>query len=1345
VFGALLSGTIDPAFNAIRAISRFLGCLVGRQVQQVLNFLANTLQEIIDASTSNILQMIFNIFTLIFDLASLNLSNFICDLKALVGEVAAFIEQLGCAIPIVADIINLIFNLISCEIGHLFCSSMCVAEKIPLLKDLVNFVLGDFCDCHNSKWKACNTKVCDGTFTGTACLESDSSRQVRQIKHRQVREAALSYLLGEEVEDVERYTNIHLSDREAMHQFLSGMERASELTPCDVRLRTLAPHFSRALSSGRLNHTSIQTSDQVFDLALLEAAGTDHQEMAEFRDCAARLSATVMINNIGLLGKQPLVADDFFFNFRRPLIALGEITVGLPMLITHEADRISEDPKLNEDTGRQFVGNAPLEYVYNEGGIKDPTARAFLRIVDYFFKEAAANIWHDGKPRVPVSSSHRQRRDVDTTMTTATVLEANSTITITDYGDEGDELDVYNYYWGERRPIRHWYVPSDEETHALGMRTAEEALDYLFRPTFKPAADELRTLQAYQMLVMGAHTRHARHRRHTLLRLYNRIQDRIAWHFLSPEEQLEFAAAEMEQRHVKHLQRLEFAPRDERGIPIHPLEARRRGLSLRDSDDDDDDDTPSGCANFTCGFDCCENCVLVEKIVNFAIDMWCDCIQYARFKTLCPDSSSSSSTTETSSSSNSTSSSSWDEEDDNEVVMDRHGRDSYYYSRSRKRDLPPGSKQFSWNKILSKRRPGEEQMWPPPIIEPPPPRVSLHWTPHDIRLHDRALKNYVEHGYSPPDLVHAHHSSYGYGHENAKRWYHPKRPLQGSKQFHEGVERVRRGASSSAAGEEDSSSSSHHFNAFDASQEPYCCGFNSTPIPGETSISSRNFSITALTLKWGEALINIPYRFFRSVLINTGVLKSTAIGENLAIVAGIDEAVTWIVNTNTEEEAVDEEGNFVGFGLFASYAFYYGCDYRDNLKCRDQGEGLFPDAALWVTGIYVAGTAVITIVFPSFSWIIGYAWVTWPGSMWFVAYGISPACFPTIPACVADDINAQVQTMTGDCINWDTVFPDLVIEGTGQCGVCNHPAQFKDCNEFGFNDAFSQLFFLLQWLAPGFNNYLRTTGAPWLGWVTAIPAFRYKLEVFDFSGDPPPVLLSCFKYSMLIGNWTVLVWFSLAGAFAATLLFYILIYTIVLLSDLLTATILILIWLIDTTSGSNERVSRPYEEEIVKQEQALASANKTGEETPAQQSIDLRNKVSDPSTPIPVNAPTTAAAAISSAISRIRRLQMRQAAPAIGYVNVAEDEDEESEHNPVNPMFTLSYSSDEESDSEVGEGQTQHYPRVKKKKGGDEVHIDTTTLPITSTTSNASRATQLRHRTGRKLPGILTTRVHKQT
>lgn len=1298
VFGQLLSGTIDPMFNSIRAMSRFLGCMVGKQVQQVLDFLANTLQEIVDASTSNILQMIFNVFAAIYDLVTLNLSNFVCDLKALVGEVFAFIEQLGCAIPIVADIINWIFNLISCEIGKAFCSSMCVADKVPLLDKLVNFALGGICKCDPTRWKACDQKPCSSTFTGTDCLASSSGDSSRQ-RRAEVRESIIHHLFGD---TAERYTSDDFTEKQQARAISSGLHNDG-FTPCDVHLRSLAPHFDRAyasIESGvRLNHSAavefmdIHNTHEALEYALAVVSKGDELHMAELRDCTTRYTASLLLNHIGLLGSQPLVAPDFFYNFRRPFQALGELTVGIPMLLEHEWDRVPQGEHSKHEQAKHLLGNAPLDYVFHQGGVTDPTARAVLTIIDFFFRDASATIWDDGTPRLKTEPTESGL-------------------------PEGVVED--KYYWSRMSHVKRWYVPTDEETHARGLRTTEEGIKHLMKSTFEPEKG-LRTLQAYQLLITGAHTRQASHRRYKIWSLYNRVQERIAWHYLHPREKLRVAMQEMESRYEKQLQQIQREPRDARGHVVRDLNAEELGFSKRNALTDHDE--PSGCANFSCGFDCCENCKLVEKIVNFAIDTWCDCLEYARFGTICDDDDSettttiTTTTTTTTTTTNSSTSSSSSSED-----WRRRKRDTYKFTHSG---------DFNWV-VLAKRREGEELMWPPPLIEPPPPRVGKRWTWHDIRLHDNAIKNYIEHGYNPPDLVHEHFNAYGVK-EHERRWYHPQRPIQGSRQS---LGRQRRG------------------NTYDADQEPYCCGFTAEPIPGETSISNVNFSANALVLQGVEAFLNVAYQIIRHILVETGAIPAST-AENLALVAAIDSAATWIVNTNTEEDAVDEEGEIVGFGLFASYAFYYGCDYKDNLRCRDQGHGLFPDGALWVTGAFLIGTAVIQLMFPTFNWVIPYAWILWPGTMWLVAYGISPSCFPTIPACLAEDINNQVQTMTGDCINWETVLPDLAIPGTGECGVCNHPKQFVDCNQLGFNDAFGMLFFLIQWIAPGVNNYLRTTSAPWFAWVTDIPAFNRKLEIFTFEGDPPPILLSCFKYGLVSGQWSVLIWYGLVGGFASTLLLYIFIYTLIILSEILTALILMLIFFIDASTGGNDEVERPNEEQIVRQERALAESNRTGVISPAQEQLELRTAVSEPATPYLV--PTTSRGHVGEQIRdgflRMRRMDLRPrplldgaSLPSDVEVEFPDDSDSDSEFEE----FYYFTDSDTESDSGDDRDETEpnyysdselefefenhHQYEGERRSSPSQGHI-TEYTPILPA-QQQSRQQRLRRRTHRA-PGLV--------
>lgn len=207
-------------------------------------------------------------------------------------------------------------------------------------------------------------------------------------------------------------------------------------------------------------------------------------------------------------------------------------------------------------------------------------------------------------------------------------------------------------------------------------------------------------------------------------------------------------------------------------------------------------------------------------------------------------------------------------------------------------------------------------------------------------------------------------------------------------------------------------------------------------------------------------------------------------------------------------------------GLLFYITWPFICRIPENVDCT-RGLGILKGygftLVLFVFIIPIA-SALIPLIGPIWKLIFGVLGVT----LFFsianaIAFYYSPFCMlgPKLPECVGREVVKFIEPLNTTCFK---IPQHLVIfPADGSCVPCGERREFIKCSrDRGFFDGLDNLAFLIEWTAPGVNDFVRTNLGviPWL----ETPIIRGPLDHFNYDNisSIPQVDKDCFYWT--IGN-----------------------------------------------------------------------------------------------------------------------------------------------------------------------------------------------------------------------------------
>jgi hypothetical protein len=248
----------------------------------------------------------------------------------------------------------------------------------------------------------------------------------------------------------------------------------------------------------------------------------------------------------------------------------------------------------------------------------------------------------------------------------------------------------------------------------------------------------------------------------------------------------------------------------------------------------------------------------------------------------------------------------------------------------------------------------------------------------------------------------------------------------------------------------------------------------------------------------------------------------------------IGDVENWLINFFTNTDSSDPS-TFIFW-----FEFIFICDYYTSTHCDTGtivGTGIWY-GALWFYGALIV-VSIVLLIFGVPDTLLLFLWMYSIFFTFSVAYGYCPLCFPMLPNCLANDVYWYFFQISVPCINWTGIFGNAV---AGQCslnveqcfnqssliytplpagGVCPvgqiefgpNERYFPNCTAapYNFNSPLKPLFFLTEWIWPGFNNWLRNTQSPTLKYLRDISVVQNSLDFAPFpSGGPTRDQTACF-------------------------------------------------------------------------------------------------------------------------------------------------------------------------------------------------------------------------------------------
>ena len=269
------------------------------------------------------------------------------------------------------------------------------------------------------------------------------------------------------------------------------------------------------------------------------------------------------------------------------------------------------------------------------------------------------------------------------------------------------------------------------------------------------------------------------------------------------------------------------------------------------------------------------------------------------------------------------------------------------------------------------------------------------------------------------------------------------------------------------------------------------------------------------------------YHEFRTrVLVNTSSDSNQKIGNevNDFILSIFDHIISFLFPSYSGTESYTHSiGNFFTNtnssdtdSIFFWLLFFSpaGCDI-DTMVTGDRGYGIQKGLVITVL-FYVIGLIVGTILFGPIQSLMLILLPFAISVLMATSYLMAPGClFPTplplLPYPFADDLYRLYASWNADCINWDSFLPGITSP------ICpnatdDYTRSFVDCSSppYSFVDGFRNVFFYIQWKAPGFANFLQVTEVPFVSWIRQVDFLEKRLE-FDFgpTGMPNDTWISC--------------------------------------------------------------------------------------------------------------------------------------------------------------------------------------------------------------------------------------------
>jgi hypothetical protein len=239
--------------------------------------------------------------------------------------------------------------------------------------------------------------------------------------------------------------------------------------------------------------------------------------------------------------------------------------------------------------------------------------------------------------------------------------------------------------------------------------------------------------------------------------------------------------------------------------------------------------------------------------------------------------------------------------------------------------------------------------------------------------------------------------------------------------------------------------------------------------------------------------------------------------------------------TDDVMETLFGKGRKSGVGFYVTSLLT--CNYGKTLHCSNT-DALGPaDALAIVTAVLVTLVVVhffvMRIPILLSLYVLAMFWI-----YLLLAYGYSPACFPALPYCVADDLFDLTVRTFGICIDWPECLCKVPTppsasnnNGTTPCGGC---AEYWDAvDDLGIYDGLDNLAILLNRYAPSFVEALRTS--KWLRPIYALDFVREPLLKFHFGGRGVPRRYVCNAWLTILNVFPLI----LAAAILAFLAQYI--------------------------------------------------------------------------------------------------------------------------------------------------------------------------------------------------------------
>lgn len=238
--------------------------------------------------------------------------------------------------------------------------------------------------------------------------------------------------------------------------------------------------------------------------------------------------------------------------------------------------------------------------------------------------------------------------------------------------------------------------------------------------------------------------------------------------------------------------------------------------------------------------------------------------------------------------------------------------------------------------------------------------------------------------------------------------------------------------------------------------------------------------------------------------------------------------IDWVTNPNLNPEDCGKPG-LLGVGLQYWLLFWIRCEWPEYVNCSNACALGLKEALRRVLIISAIVFGGLTIFIPSlllpiistgglFFYLIVVPAAAWHYSpqCWFIfpsipipGIGISvpvlpfPIGLPVLPECLLDDIKALLDDLLSPCPfvdNLSGIFPLCLYNGN-PCPSCPDRVSMANCVNVGVADGFSNLAYLLYWVAPGAADYISYTLSEtcfFSGCLIDIPPFNLEYLVNKF-------------------------------------------------------------------------------------------------------------------------------------------------------------------------------------------------------------------------------------------------------